>query len=67
MSEQKWFDSTTTGADTSADAMVTAGNIIYVSIDPVSLVRCELIKKIPIHHGPVKNRGKGKVNRDWEK
>ena len=27
----------------------------------------ELIKKIPITHGPVRKRGKGKVNRDWEK
>ena len=27
----------------------------------------ELIKKIPVTHGPARKRGKGKVNRDWER
>ena len=60
-----WYGATMTGSYGGIE--VETGNIIYVSIDPVSLVSCELIKKIPIHHGPVKNRGKGKVSRDWEK
>jgi len=26
----------------------------------------EFIKIIPVTHGPIRKRGKGKVNRDWE-
>lgn len=27
----------------------------------------KFIKILPVTHGPIKKRGKGKVNRDWER
>lgn len=37
----------------------------YVFVKPMEIIIN--IPKIPIHHGPIRSRGKGKVNRDWEK
>jgi len=44
---------------------ILEADTIYVCIHPIELP--EFVKKIPIHHGPIRKRGKGKVNRDWEK
>ena len=41
-------------------------DIIYFSIHTIE-DEPYIVKKIPTRHGPLKKRGKGKANRDWEK